>query len=212
MDSDEPNAEPNVFTIGHSTHSLDTFLDLLKQQQINLVVDVRSIPHSAYASHFNKEAVQRFLSAQGITYVYMGHELGGQPESTTYYDDEGHVMYDRLAESARFREGISDVLEAVQTHRVALLCSEEDPTECHRRVLVGRVLGERAVNIFHIRGDGGVQTEEEVAKDEDLKKTKGQARLFEMEETEPWRSARSVLRRERPQISSAFSSEHGSNA
>jgi uncharacterized protein (DUF488 family) len=212
MHSDELNAEPNVFTIGHSTHSLNKFLSLLQDHDINCLVDVRSTPHSAYAPHFNKDPLQRFLSAQDIRYVFLGHELGGMPKSTVYYDCEGHVLYDRLAQSLRFCEGINLVLQHINTYRVALLCGEEDPTECHRRVLIGRVLSERGVNVFHIRGDGGIQSEEEVAKNEELTKTKGQARLFEMEETKPWRSAQSVLPRKRPQISSVFSSEQGSNA
>jgi len=211
MDSDGGNAGPRVFTIGHSSHSLDTFLDLLRRQQITCVVDVRSSPHSAYAPHFNKSGVERSLIAQGIRYVFLGDKMGGKPEGQAFYDDEGHVLYYRLAQSERFQQGINDVMREVQAYRVALLCGEEDPTECHRRVLIGRVLGERGLNVFHLRGDGGVQREEEVAKDEDLSKTKGQGRLFDMEEAEEWKSAQSVLPRKEQRNSSVFSGEPGSN-
>jgi uncharacterized protein (DUF488 family) len=92
-----------------------------------------------------------------MKYVFLGKELGGRPEGSEFYDEGGGVLYDRLAESALFLEGIDRLMEGVKGYRVAIMCGEEDPVKCHRRVLVGRVLEERGVRVKHIRGDGRVE-------------------------------------------------------
>jgi len=191
-----------IFTIGHSNHDLETFLALVEQHRIGLIVDVRSSPYSGYASHFNREAIRGSLQSRGVDYSFLGDLLGGQPEAADLYDPEGHVLYDRLARSSPFQRGLERLFEAVADRRAALLCGEEDPTGCHRRRLIGRVLGERGVGLLHIRGDGRLQTEEEVAREERFRKTRGQLTLFDLEEAEPWRSTRSVSpRRPRPSSS-----------
>ena len=146
-----PQTVLTVLTIGHSNHPLGKLLDLLKQHQIEILVDVRSSPHSGYASQFNKEAFQHPLQAEGIRYLFLGNLIGGRPEDEEFYDDDGYVLYDRLAQSPRFQEGITRLMKAIQSCRAALLCSEEDPTNCHRRLLVGRVLREAGVRVLHIR-------------------------------------------------------------
>lgn len=196
-----------IFTIGHSNHSIETFLDLVEQHGIEIIADVRSGPYSGYALHFNKEALQRALQARGIRYLFLGDVLGGRPEGEEFYDDDEHVLYDRLAQSPGFQQGITGLLDGIRTRRVALLCGEEDPTHCHRRLLIGRVLCHEGVRVVHIRGDARVQTEEELAKEEEYQKTKGQMSLFDMQETEPWRSTRSVSRKRPQPSSSGFSGE-----
>ena len=109
-------------------------------------------------------------------------------EGDELYDDEGHVLYGALAATSLFKAGI-DALEArAKTRRVAIMCSEEDPTDCHRRLLVTRVLQARDVLVDHIRGDGRAQSEA------DLEPAAFQQSLFA--EEKPWRSTRSVLHRQ----------------
>jgi uncharacterized protein (DUF488 family) len=206
MKQNASKTAPTIFTIGHSNHPLETFLALLEQHGLGLVVDVRSRPYSAYASDFNRGAIRRHLQKQGVEYLFLGHLLGGQPEAEQFYDETGHVRYDRLARSPEFQQGINQLLDGIATRRAALLCGEEDPTGCHRRRLIGRVLAERGWTVVHIRGDGRLQSEEEVAKEEWLQKTKGQMTLFDLEEAEPWRSTRSVSPR-RPQPNSSSASD-----
>ena len=212
-------AEQTVWTLGHSNHPLETFLDLLGQHQITLLLDVRSSPYSRYASHFNKEAICRSLKAQGVDYLFLGDLLGGIPsagredalsngrEDGQFYDPEGYVLYDRLAQSPQFQQGVERLLEKIGTARAVLMCGEEDPTDCHRRLLVGRVLGTRGVRVLHIRGDGQVQSEQEVAQQQWFRQTKGQLTLFDMEEPHQWKSTRSALPRKAPPSSSGPSSE-----
>jgi uncharacterized protein (DUF488 family) len=211
MRSTGPQRDATIFTIGHSNHPPEAFLALVEQHQIRLVVDVRSSPYSRYATEFNREAVRSHLRSRGIEYCFLGDLLGGQPDDEQFYDDEGHVRYDRLAESSPFQRGIERVLTGIESHRAALMCGEEDPTDCHRRRLIGRVLAERGICVVHVRGDGRAKTEEELAAEERFRKTKGQRTLFDLEEAGPWRSTRSVSPRKGQPNSSEASGGPGSS-
>ena len=201
--ADRPSSdEQTLWTVGHSNHPLAAFLALLAQHRIAALVDVRSSPYCRYAVHFNKETVQGAVEAAGMKYVYLGHLLGGRAEADYLCDDQGRVCYDRLAQSAGFREGIEQLLRGLPAGRTAIMCGEEDPTECHRRLLVGRVLRGRGVRVLHLRGDGRQQTAAEVAAAQEFRTTKGQRSLFDTEETDPWKSTQSVLPRRPPPSSS----------
>ena len=158
-----PDDGPGLFTIGHSNQALDHFLSLLQQQGIEAVADVRTVPWSRYVPHFNAKALGAALASQGIGYVPLGRELGGRPAGDEFYDEQGHVLYGRLAVSAAFKDGLDQVLALARTSRIVLLCSEEDPARCHRHLLIGRVLRHRGVPISHIRRDGCIETESELA-------------------------------------------------
>lgn len=185
-----------IHTIGHSNHELEHFFDLLRLHRIEVVADVRSAPYCGYSVHFNREAIQAAAKARGFQYVYLGDQVGGQPADGRFYDEEGHVLYWKLAESRAFQEGIERLKRGMGQYRIALMCSEENPSVCHRRLLIARVLHEAGVEVAHIRGDGRLETEAELRKTEAQPKTK-QLSLFEEPpaEANPWRSIRSGLRR-----------------
>ncbi|MDO9530291.1 MAG: DUF488 domain-containing protein, partial [Syntrophales bacterium] len=140
-----------IYTVGHSNIPISQFVDLLATSKIAVVVDVRSRPFSKYASQFNRDLINQTLSANNLIYVYMGDLLGGKPEDRKYYDRGGYVMYDYMAESASFQTGISRLIKGTALYRVALMCSEEDPTNCHRKLLIGKVLREQGIHVLHIR-------------------------------------------------------------
>lgn len=159
-----PDARPpGLFTIGHSNVPLGDFLGLLQQHGIQAVADVRTVPRSRYVPHFSAGPLRDALAGRGIAYLSMGRELGGRPEGGEFYDEDGHVLYGRLAATPVFRNGIDRVLAGAQTQRIALLCSEEDPARCHRHLLIGRVLRERGVAVSHLRRDGRIETEADLA-------------------------------------------------
>lgn len=181
-----------ILSIGHSTHRLDRFLTLLAAHEIDVVVDVRSNPQSRHASQFNAPALRDALVAHRIRYLPMGEELGGRPSDREYYDADGHVRYDRLALSGPFLRGIDRLLEGSRSYRIAVMCSEEDPANCHRWRLIGRVLADRGIEMGHIRGDGTVQTNERVAaSDVQQHRELYQTQLFDGA-TDRWRSTRPV--------------------
>ena len=197
-----PSPGCRIFTVGHSNHSPEVLLELLTHHGVEVVVDVRSSPYARYATHFNKEPLENYLRGRGLKYLFLGDILGGRPEGGEFYDSQGCVLYGRLAESAAFSGGIRRLLHGVEVSCIALLCGEEDPSECHRRLLLGRVLMERGVGVFHIRGDGRLQSEIELAEELEFRKTKGQMTLFDMEEDNQWKSTQSVLPKKRPENSS----------
>jgi uncharacterized protein (DUF488 family) len=192
-----------LYTVGHSNHPLEHFLALLKTHRIALIADVRSSPYCKYAAHFDAEPLKRALGTAGVEYLFLGKELGGRPAGAEFYDAEGYVLYERLAAAPLFQEGLARLRKELAARRVAVLCSEEDPAECHRRLLLARVLRARGVGVLHLRGDGRVQTEEELARALDAEKSRGQLLLFEVEEKPAWKSTRSVSPRSPPPSSSA---------
>ena len=149
-----------VFTVGHSNHSLATFLALLQKHGIDEVVDVRSSPYSRYAPHFNRDVLTKILGEVGeggIKYVFMGGELGGRPADRSCYDAVGRVCYDRLADTDLFKGGIMQTIRIANEHRAVLMCSEKEPLDCHRTLLVARVLVKRGIVVKHILADGGLE-------------------------------------------------------
>ena len=147
-----------VFTVGHSNHPPETFINLLLRHGIDEVADVRSAPYSRYTPHFNYEPLQQALDDIGIAYAYLGGELGGRPADRSCYDSDGRVLYDRVAETTQFDDGIRSVIRAADERRVALLCTEKEPLECHRTLLVARALAERGVPVAHILASGGLES------------------------------------------------------
>ena len=187
-----------LFSIGHSNHALEKFLDLLRQHRIDVLVDARSHPYSRFTPHFRARLLKEAVTGAGIKYLFMGKELGGRPEGDEFYDAEGHVLYWRVAESHLFLDGIARLENGLAKYRVAIMCSEENPSVCHRRLLVARVLKTRGVQLEHIRGDGRIQTEAELQAEEEPRCADGQIGFFEESPQEnPWKSTQPVLQRGR---------------
>ena len=181
---------PRILTVGHSNHSIERFSRLLQENAVEVVVDTRSQPYSRHARQFNHEALAALLREAGVRHLYLGNELGGRPEGEEFYDSEGHVRYDRIAGTPNFQAAIARLEKGITEYRVALLCAEEDPTCCHRRLLIGRVLLERGVRVEHIRGDGRIQSEEELAAE--LGSGTDQMSLFQTAGPGAWRSVSPV--------------------
>ena len=146
-----------VLTIGHSNHPLAEFTTLLQTHVVTTVADVRTSPYSRYTPHFNHDALRDALEASGLDYVFLGGKLGGRPADHSCYDEVGRVLYERVAETDAFDDGLRAVMCLAEQGRVALMCSEKDPLDCHRTLLVARALAERGVAIQHILADGSVE-------------------------------------------------------
>lgn len=157
-----------LFTIGHSNHSLDKFIRLLEDNGIMLLVDVRTAPHSRYNPQFNRENLESVLPQRGIQYAQAGKYLGGRPSDPSCYKSralppEGadylhEVDYPEVMKRKWFVQGIDRLLELADEQTTAVMCSEENPAECHRHHLIAQFLiaEHPEVNVRHIRGDGTV--------------------------------------------------------
>lgn len=146
-----------VYTIGHSTHSLEALIALLQQYDVTVVADVRSEPYSRFNPQFNRETLKEHLKAHGIKYVFLGQELGARSKDPSCYAG-GQVQFRRVAQTDLFRSGIERVINGANNYRVVLMCSEKEPLECHRTLLVARVLAERGVSVDHILADGRLES------------------------------------------------------
>ena len=146
-------ARGTVLTIGHSTHALEAFIALLHRHRVSAVADVRSAPYSRFNPQYNRKPLTEALKVQGIRYVYLGRELGGRSDDPACYED-GRVRYDRVAAMESFRNGLDRVMDGAARYRVALMCAEKEPLDCHRTLLVAHALDERGIEVEHIHADG----------------------------------------------------------
>lgn len=149
-----------IFTIGHSTHSIEYLLELLNLHRITAVGDVRSSPYSRVNPQFNRETLKQALSGARIAYVFLGRELGARSDDPECYDGN-KVSYERLAETPEFKSGLERVHDGSLKFRLALLCAEKEPLDCHRTILVSRQLQGMGVQVQHILADGSVESHED---------------------------------------------------
>ena len=150
-----------IFTIGHSTLPYERFLALLRSAGISAIADIRTSPFSRHFPQFNKDSLREELRLDGIAYSYLGKELGGRPRDSQYYSD-GVADYERMAMAPEFQLGLDRVAEGARNYRIALMCSEHDPLDCHRCLLVGRALTEQGTTINHILADGRIAPQTDI--------------------------------------------------
>lgn len=147
------NAAVEVLTIGHSTLSYERFLSLLRQASITAIADVRTAPFSRHFPHFNRDVLRDQLRQDDVAYVFLGEELGGRPKGKQFFCD-GVADYEKMAKTEPFKRGLDRVIDGAKKYRIAMMCSEHDPMDCHRCLLVGRALYERGLSVRHILSGG----------------------------------------------------------
>ncbi len=149
-----------IFSIGHSNHDYEAFLALLRSAGIGTIADVRSVPYSRRVPHFNLQRLSGQLERDGIGYCYVRQELGGRPNDPELFRD-GRADYERMAARPSFAHGLMLLLSHAPS-RTAMLCSERDPLDCHRCLLVGRALWQRSVPVAHILVSGETLSQQRI--------------------------------------------------
>ncbi len=152
-----------IFSIGHSTHAYGRFLKLVRDAGVTAIADVRTAPFSRHQPQFNADALKDSLRMDGVAYSFLGKELGGRPTGRQYYCD-GVADYELMANAPDFLLGISRIIEGASKYRIALMCSEHDPLDCHRCLLVGRTLSEKGLSVRHILAGGLIADQKEIEK------------------------------------------------
>jgi len=157
-----------IYTIGHSNYKLSDFLNIVTSFGIEVVVDVRSTPYSKYCPQFDKVSIKNSLNNAGVQYLFLGRELGARPDDSSCYYGE-RVQFGLLRNTDLFKSGIARLKNAASKGCVvAIMCSEKDPIECHRTLLISRVLKEDGVEVKHIINEAEVldqnQIEEQLQK------------------------------------------------
>ena len=143
-----------IYTIGYSPHTPESFVELLRTYGVTAVADVRSNPYSKFKPEFNRESIEAALKRSDIAYVFLGDRCGARPDDAACYCDN-RVSFELLAKQPAFQQGIQRLREAMQRFHVALMCAEKDPVDCHRMVLVSREFApDHDIKVCHILGDG----------------------------------------------------------
>lgn len=158
--------QSSLYSIGHGQKTIDEFLAELKSFDIHFLVDVRTSPYSKWSPQFNQGTIENSLTAAGIRYLYMGDYIGGRPQNDLCYDELGFFDYHRMAEEPTFQTGLHRLVDAEKKNcRVAVMCSESDPSECHRSKLIGRELYfSYDISMNHIISVGKSVRQEEIMK------------------------------------------------
>ena len=123
---------------------------------MQVLVDVRTNPVSRWAPFANRRTLPGLLEQEVMGYVYMGEALGGKPADPSYYNADGMPDYGKMRSKALFQDGIMQLLKLARESRIVLMCSEEDPSGCHRTLLIGPALKKHDVSLLHIRKNGSV--------------------------------------------------------
>jgi len=150
-----------IFTIGHSNHEIQTFINLLGMSKINMIVDVRSAPFSKMYPHFNRDTLEMALKDNKIGYLFLGDQIGGRSRNRSDYEN-GQVVYSRLSAKDDYQATIKRVMDGSAKYQIALMCSEKEPLDCHRTLLVSQSLSDKGVEIVHIHADGKIESQTDV--------------------------------------------------
>ena len=153
-----------IYTIGYGSRSIDQFVEVLQRYEIAYLIDVRSAPYSRYKPEFSKVELADELQRHGIRYLFMGDTLGGRPEDENCYVN-GVVDYEKIKATQFYADGINRLQTAFsQQQRVALMCSEGKPEECHRSKLIGVTLTYGEIPVIHIDEKDTPQSQAEIIK------------------------------------------------
>jgi uncharacterized protein (DUF488 family) len=172
---------PTIYTIGHSNHSLDEFVALLRRHGITAIADVRSQPYGRL-DHFDRENLAATLQEAGIEYVFLGEQLGARRQDRECYE-EGVALYERIALLPAFQDGLARLRRGAAKYRLAIMCAEKEPLDCHRAILISRCLKSAGTQVMHILADGALEdhacAERRLVRELDIRRT-----LFEPDLTE----------------------------
>lgn len=148
-----------LFTVGHSSHPPDYFLELLKEYKITCLIDVRSVAASAYNPQFNKEPLAAFLNKNGIQYLHFPKEFGARHTEPQLLDENGKVDFEKVRNSNSFKEGVQRLIQGFDKgYVISLMCSEAEPLDCHRFSMISVALSNAGFEINHILKDKSLAT------------------------------------------------------
>ena len=151
--------KPIIYTVGHSTHQLDYFLELLKEYGVTCLIDVRSVAASSYNPQYNKEPLTSFLKRNGIQYLHFAEEFGARHNDPDLLDEEGKVDFAKVRKSWAFKNGVERIWQGLDKgFTISLMCSESEPLDCHRFSMVSIALDKDGFDVKHIMKDKTLKT------------------------------------------------------
>ena len=174
--------KPIIYTIGHSTHQLEYFLELLKEYGVNCIVDVRSVPASAYNPQYNQDPFKNYLKKNKITYLPFAEEFGARQSDPDLLDKDGKLDFEKVRKGRLFKNGLERIWQGIEKgFTIAIMCSESEPLDCHRFSMVSFGLEKDGFEVKHILKDKSIKSNAELEKDllKKFEKKLPQKSLFE---------------------------------
>jgi len=157
-----------IYTIGYGNRTIEDFITLLHQFDIEYLVDVRSQPYSKFNKMFCKETLERKLTQENIEYLFLGDCLGGRPTDPSCFT-EGRADYDKIRKKEFFRKGFERLITSWEKKLLTVvMCAELKPEQCHRSQLIGMALVEKDVPVKHINQAGRLVTQKDLYKGQQL--------------------------------------------
>jgi uncharacterized protein (DUF488 family) len=154
-----------IYTVGHSTHTIDYFLELLNAHAVNCVVDVRSVAASKYNPHFNQAPLSNYLKRHGVNYLHFDKEFGARYTDSTLLDENDTVDFEKVRATDSFKTGVERLEKGLaRGFNIALMCSEAEPFDCHRFGMIAGFLSENDFEVKHILKDKSLKTNAELEK------------------------------------------------
>ncbi|OGU14398.1 MAG: hypothetical protein A2X61_12865 [Ignavibacteria bacterium GWB2_35_12] len=161
----EKSTQKIVYTIGHSNHSIDYFIEILKTFNITCIIDVRSVPASAYNPQYNLEILQKALNKENISYLHFGEEFGARHTEKELLNPFGKVDFDKVRKTKTFLSGVERLKKGLEKgYTISLMCSEAEPFDCHRFSMISYYLARNGFNVLHILKDKTIITNDELEK------------------------------------------------
>jgi uncharacterized protein (DUF488 family) len=145
-----------IYTIGYASFSISDFLKALLNHNIDVVADVRSQPYSRFKPEFNRENLKTVLKNSNIGYAFLGDQCGARIDAPECYVD-GKIDFNRVVQNKEFQKGLRRLQKAMENYRIAIMCAENDPINCHRAILICRNLRSENIVIKHIIENGLVE-------------------------------------------------------
>ncbi|MPQ30547.1 DUF488 domain-containing protein [Clostridium estertheticum] len=152
-----------IYTIGHSNYPVEFLLKRLNIHKVNCLIDVRSTPYSKYTPQYNAPNLKKYLNSMGIYYMHMGEELGARQLDENLYSSEGYLDFNKFSRTDLFQRGIERVKDGMKKDfKVALMCTEKDPIDCHRNILVAREFYKQGYNVKNILINSKIESQSEL--------------------------------------------------
>ncbi len=150
-----------LFTIGHSSHTIEEFINILKKFDIDYLCDVRSTPYSKFMPLYNKENLKKNLEGVNIKYIFLGKELGARRTEQEVLTD-GVVDFNKLSNDETFLKGINRIIKGLEQYNLVIMCTEKNPIDCHRTILIAKKFSEMGIEVNHINFDGNLISQKEI--------------------------------------------------
>ncbi len=151
--------KPVIYTIGHSTHQPEYFLELIHEYGINCLADVRSVQTSAKSPQYDQEPFKTFLKKNKIIYLNFAEEFGDRQTDPDLLDSKGKLDFDKVRNRRLFKSGLDRIRQGVEIgYVIAIMCSESDPLDCHRFSMVSVGLEDDGFDVRHILKDKTIKS------------------------------------------------------